>query len=75
MAETSFKGHNGLKSISNELGGIKNFIRVGIGIGRPESRDKNDVAKYVLSNFTFEELNVLKKDVFQNILDKHINNF
>ena len=39
VAETSFKGHNGLKSISDELGGIKNFIRIGIGIGRPESRD------------------------------------
>ena len=36
---TSFKGHNGLKSISQELGGYKDFIRIGIGIGRPENRD------------------------------------
>ena len=33
---TSFKGHNGLKSISQELGGYKNFLRIGIGISRPE---------------------------------------
>ena len=36
---TSFQGHNGLKSISQELGGFKDFQRVGIGIGRPVERD------------------------------------
>ena len=35
----SFKGHNGLKSISNALGGAKDFYRVAIGIGRPIERD------------------------------------
>ena len=39
VKSTSFKGHNGLKSISQELGGYKDFIRIGIGIGRPENRD------------------------------------
>jgi PTH1 family peptidyl-tRNA hydrolase len=48
---TSFKGHNGLKSISQELGGFKDFLRFQIGIGRPEARDQNLVADYVLSNF------------------------
>ena len=52
VSETSFKGHNGLKSISSELGGLKNFVRIGIGIGRPESRDQFDVSNYVLSNFS-----------------------
>ena len=52
---TSFKGHNGLKSISQELGGFKDFQRVAIGIGRPEERDPATVATYVLSNFTNEE--------------------
>ena len=33
---TSFKGHNGLKSISQEMGGFKEFKRFAIGIGRPE---------------------------------------
>ena len=35
----SFKGHNGLKSISNAFGGAKDFYRVAIGIGRPVERD------------------------------------
>ena len=35
----SFKGHNGLKSISAELGGAKDFKRIAIGIGRPLERD------------------------------------
>ena len=41
---TSFKGHNGLKSISQELGGYKDFQRIAIGIGRPEERDPETVA-------------------------------
>ncbi len=49
---SSFKGHNGLKSICAELGGFKDFKRIAIGIGRPEERDQGTVATYVLSNFT-----------------------
>ncbi len=52
---TSFKGHNGLKSISQELGGFKDFNRIAIGIGRPEERDPATVATFVLSNFTQED--------------------
>ena len=47
----SFKGHNGLKSISNSLGGAKDFYRVAIGIGRPVERDQEIVSGYVLSPF------------------------
>lgn len=47
----SFKGHNGLKSVSQELGGFTNFSRIAIGIGRPEARDQITVADYVLSGF------------------------
>eukprot|EP00806_Schmidingerella_arcuata_P007540 Macronucleus_7910.p1 GENE.Macronucleus_7910~~Macronucleus_7910.p1 ORF type:complete len:128 (+),score=22.42 Macronucleus_7910:1-384(+) len=47
----SFKGHNGLKSISNSLGGAKDFYRVAIGIGRPVERDQDIVSNYVLSPF------------------------
>ncbi|KAH7342266.1 peptidyl-tRNA hydrolase [Rhexocercosporidium sp. MPI-PUGE-AT-0058] len=43
----SAKGHNGLKSIGEALAG-KEYVRIGVGIGRPESRDKRDVADYVL---------------------------
>lgn len=54
----SFKGHNGLKSISQELGGYKDFYRVRIGIGRPDERDPATVAAYVLNNFNRKELEV-----------------
>ena len=48
-------GHNGLRSIDAHIG--KDYIRVRIGIGKPA--DKTDVANYVLSNFSKEELNKL----------------
>ncbi|KAF1947041.1 peptidyl-tRNA hydrolase [Clathrospora elynae] len=47
----SAKGHNGLKSCQQQLGGVK-WWRVGVGIGRPESRDPNVVSKYVLGKMT-----------------------
>lgn len=43
----SAKGHNGVKDIVRALGGTE-FVRIGIGIGRPESRESTDVARYVL---------------------------
>ncbi|KAL5328489.1 hypothetical protein ACEPPN_001988 [Leptodophora sp. 'Broadleaf-Isolate-01'] len=43
----SAKGHNGLKSIGELMAG-KDYVRIGVGIGRPESREKRDVADYVL---------------------------
>ncbi len=44
-------GHNGLRSIDSHIG--KEYIRVRIGIGKPE--DKNQVANYVLNDFSKEE--------------------
>ena len=41
-------GHNGLRSIDAHIG--TEYIRVRIGIGKPEH--KSDVAKYVLSDFS-----------------------
>ncbi|GGD34763.1 peptidyl-tRNA hydrolase [Malaciobacter pacificus] len=49
-------GHNGLKSCDAHIG--KDYIRVRIGIGKPQ--DKAEVANYVLSNFSKEELNKLE---------------
>lgn len=40
-------GHNGLKSIDSHIG--QNYIRVRIGVGRPEH--KEDVVNWVLSKF------------------------
>ena len=48
-------GHNGLRSLDTHI--TKEYIRVRIGIGKP--LDKTDVANYVLSNFSKEELNKL----------------
>lgn len=43
-------GHNGLKSLSQGLGG-RDFWRVRGGVGRPDSTDPEVVASYVLSRF------------------------
>lgn len=50
----SAKGHNGLKSIMATIGNVP-FVRIGIGIGRPVSRESKDVAKYVMRKMTPEE--------------------
>ena len=50
-------GHNGLGSLSQELGG-GGFIRVRIGIGRPLH---GDVVNHVLSNFSPVEMNGLPR--------------
>jgi PTH1 family peptidyl-tRNA hydrolase len=66
-------GHKGLASIINELN-ESDFIRLRIGIGRPESED---VTRYVLKSFTKEEIDILYKDILDRsclaldlILDK-----
>ena len=61
-AEGSARGHNGIKSVSNSLrsAGIipslgERIIKIGIGIGRPQSRDKDVVSAYVLGQVTRSE--------------------
>jgi PTH1 family peptidyl-tRNA hydrolase len=44
-------GHNGLKSIAREAGG-PDFQRVRIGIGRPDTTDRELVSSHVLGRFT-----------------------
>ena len=58
----STKGHNGLKSVQASLkgGGELNrlgdrYVRIGIGIGRPVSRERNDVSAFVLGQVTGKE--------------------
>jgi peptidyl-tRNA hydrolase, PTH1 family len=43
-------GHNGLRSIADALG-TQEFLRLRIGVGRPERGDPRPVADYVLSEF------------------------
>jgi PTH1 family peptidyl-tRNA hydrolase len=58
----SHRGHNGLRSIIEFCG--QDFMRLRFGIGRPER--KEDVADYVLSNFSENKAdveNMIKKSV------------
>jgi|SRR5215218_2250712 len=44
-------GHNGLKSLERELGG-RDFCRVRVGVGRPDSTDPSIVVPYVMGRFS-----------------------
>ena len=55
----SARGHNGIKSCIGSLGGMQ-FTRIGVGIGRPESRESKDVANYVLRKMTSLEVVKIK---------------
>ena len=54
-------GHNGLKSISKMIG--NEFIRIRIGVGRPE---KINVSTYVLNNFLEKEVQLLQKIIHKS---------
>jgi PTH1 family peptidyl-tRNA hydrolase len=50
-------GHNGLKSIKRELGGA-DFMRVRVGVGRPDSTDPEIVSGHVLGRFGEDDAEV-----------------
>jgi PTH1 family peptidyl-tRNA hydrolase len=50
-------GHNGLKSLKRELGGAE-FVRVRVGVGRPDSTDPEIVSAYVLGRFREDDAQV-----------------
>lgn len=56
------KDHNGIKSIENELGSNE-FWRVRVGIENRVKRSESSGDKYVLEDFTDEEMNVLDEVV------------
>ncbi|KAL4805991.1 peptidyl-tRNA hydrolase [Aspergillus unguis] len=65
----SLRGHNGLKDIFKHLqkkkmypnDGALSILRIGVGIGRPESRQPDDVSKYVLSPMEGRELDAVDR--------------
>jgi len=57
-------GHNGIASIDKFIG--KDYSRVRIGIGKPET--KVDVSDYVLNDFNEDEKNELEK-IINNIIE------
>ena len=50
-------GHNGLKSLKRELGSA-DFMRVRVGVGRPNSTDPEIVSAYVLGRFREDQTQV-----------------
>lgn len=46
-------GHNGLRSITQHLGGVRDYLRVRAGVGRPPGQ--MGTADYVLSRFSSRE--------------------
>lgn len=72
--EVSSRGHNGLKSIvDHNKHGFK-FFRLGVGISRPTSRNKGDVADYVMGKVSEQESNMILFEVLPKI-EEIIENF
>lgn len=70
--KASLRGHRGLISVmeslrrgklhppgGNEVGGRLAIMRVGVGIGRPLSRERGSVSEYVLSKMDERELDAV----------------
>lgn len=56
----SVRGHKGLRSVVDQLG-AKEFVRVGVGIGRPDSRKPEDVSRFVLRKISQEEMEAVSE--------------
>jgi len=63
---TSARGHNGLKSVMS-IPALKacKLTRVGLGIGRPQSRDPDVVSGYVL-----EKMSRAQKETVEGLADR-----
>lgn len=60
-------GHRGLKHITLQT--ADEFARIRIGIGRPDSKRRNEVADYVLGRLTQDELEVLQEQTSNQVVD------
>lgn len=60
----SHNGHNGLKSLDSFIG--QEYYRLRTGVDRP--KNKEDVVKYVLQNFSFDEQKALPK-IIEHVAD------
>ena len=68
----SHGGNNGIRSILEELG-QDGFHRIKIGIGRPDHR--GDEASWVLSRFDTSEVEVIKSEVYDSVMQRLKNLF
>jgi PTH1 family peptidyl-tRNA hydrolase len=62
-----FRGHNGIKSMVSSFG-CNSFEKIKIGIGRPESKNPEVVANWVLQEFPQTHLEKIKSDAFPKII-------
>ncbi|KAF3925809.1 hypothetical protein ABW20_dc0102287 [Dactylellina cionopaga] len=60
-------GHNGLTSIKSSVQN-ETVHKIGLGIGRPESRDKNVVADYVLQRMPSREKDLMVEEALPLVL-------
>lgn len=70
----SHKGHNGVKSVVGLLNPKRYprslFMRIAVGIGRPEERDRQSVSRYVLGQIGEKERRLLEGDVASKVVEK-----
>lgn len=67
-ASGSAGGHNGVRSVIAQAGGVDAFRRLRVGIGRPEGGAAY-VAQYVLEDFSRDELSKLDLDGAARLLE------
>jgi len=60
-------GHNGLKSLRRELGGSE-FVRVRVGVGRPDSSAPEIASAHVLGRFREDSAQV--RDLIERAADR-----
>ena len=68
----SAQGHNGIKSIVKEFAGFNEFKRICIGIGRPNTKNSEAVANFVLEKLSKKDLEIYHNKVFPEI-HKYLN--
>jgi len=61
------RGHNGIRSCIETLR-TEDFLRIAVGIGRPETRDSDVIQKYVLSDIPSHDLDMIFQQSFPAVL-------
>ncbi len=56
-------GHNGLKSVTEKIG--QSYVRVRIGVNRP---NEDDISNYVLGKFSTNDFNILNQSLSKCLL-------
>lgn len=64
--------HNGMRSIIEKIG-TSDFKRIRIGVDRPEKGQ--DLVRYVLGNFSKQQLKVLKEEIAVQTIEKLLDGF